>query len=373
MERAVFDFLFPTHPFGSQTLRLAAEAQQGGGDLFDIARTCREIAEGDHASWERGWIRLAERIEAKAREALARGRRITARKHFFQASQYWRMSDVFLGIDRESDRADRFRKAQSCFREAARLHSPPIEVIEVHCGGDVYDGYFCHPVDPGPGEWPAVLFLGGADAYAEEIYFSGRQLTERGWAMLLVDTPGRGSSMYLKGIPTRPDYEVPGTAAIDYLAGRPEIDAERIGLMGISMAGYYAPRVAAFDSRIKALVGWCGCYSLLTDIYDHYEGLRPTLRRLLGGVGDVEARRRLEEFTMEGIAGNIRCPTLISHAAPDRLMAVAGAKRLFSEIGAADKTLAIFDDPRLGGVAHCSHDAWAHNIPMMLDWLEERL
>ena len=59
----MFDFLFPNSAFGSQTLRLVAEAQQGGGDLFDIARCVREIEEGDHESWEREWIALATRIE----------------------------------------------------------------------------------------------------------------------------------------------------------------------------------------------------------------------------------------------------------------------------------------------------------------------
>ena len=63
----MFDFLFPTHAFGSQTLRLVAEAQQGGGDVFDIARTCREITEGDHPSWEREWIALAEREGGEVR------------------------------------------------------------------------------------------------------------------------------------------------------------------------------------------------------------------------------------------------------------------------------------------------------------------
>ena len=71
-------------------------------------------------------------------------------------------------------------------------------MITVRCGDEEYDGYFCHPVNPKPGKWPAVLFLGGADAYAEEIYFGGKQMLERGWAMLLVDTPGRGSSIYLR-------------------------------------------------------------------------------------------------------------------------------------------------------------------------------
>ena len=137
------------------------------------------------------------------------------------------------------------------FRAAANLNSPKIEVISVRCGDEQYDGYFCHPVSPKPGKWPAVLFLGGADAYAEEIYFGGKQMLERGWAMLLVDTPGRGSSMYLKGIKTRPDYEVPGKACIDYLVSRPEVDANRVALLGISMAGYYAPRVAAFEKRFE--------------------------------------------------------------------------------------------------------------------------
>ena len=54
-------------------------------------------------------------------------------------------------------------------------------------------------------------------------------------------------------------------------------------------------------------------------------------------------------------------------------MSVEGAKRLFAEIGAKDKTLKIYDQNDVGGRIHCSHDYWAHNVPYMLDWLEERL
>jgi dipeptidyl aminopeptidase/acylaminoacyl peptidase len=154
---------------------------------------------------------------------------------------------------------------------------------------------------------------------------------------------------------------------------RPEVDPNRVALLGISMAGYYAPRVAAFEKRLKALVAWSGCYSVLDDLYDWCEHLRPTCQRLLGGVDDEEARRQLKDFTMAGIAKNITCPTLITHGADDRLMHVEGARRLFNEIGAKDKTLKINDDPNDGGRIHCSHDFWAHNVPYMLDWLEEHL
>lgn len=369
----MFDFFAPTHPFGAQTLRLVAEAQQGGGDVFDIARCASRIEIGDKDSWEREWLALAGATAARAQEALAAGHARTAMQNFFHANQYYRMADVFLtGFDPK--RAQYFAKAQENFRHAARLHAPAMEVIEVRCGAETYDGYFCHPVDPAPGKWPTVFLIGGADAFAEEIFFSGRQVLSRGWALLLVDTPGRGSSMYLKGIPTRPDYEVPVTACIDWLVARPEIDPDRIALMGISLAGYYAPRAAAFEPRVKALVGWSGCYSVLTDVYEWCEGLRPVLQRLLGGVDDAEARRRLAAFTMEGVAGAITCPTLISHGGDDRLMSVAGAQRLYDEIGAADKTLEIYDGrDGHGGAIHCSHDRWAYNVPFMLDWLETRL
>lgn len=369
----MFDFLFPNHSFGGQTLRLVAEAAMGGGDVFDIARACKNIVEGDRDSWEREWLSAAERTEAKARKALAEGHEVTAMKYFFHANQYWRMSDVFLTIERNDDKARRFLKCQENFRAAAALHDPPMEVITVECGDEEYDGYFCHPFNPGPGKWPAVFFIGGADAFAEEIYFSGRAMLERGIAMLLVDTPGRGSSMYVKNIPTRPDYEVPGRACFDYLASRPEVDPDRLALMGISMAGYYAPRVAAFEDRIKAFVGWCGCYSILDDLYDFCEHLQPTVQRLLGGVSHEEARRRLAAFTMEGIAKNITCPTYITHGSTDTLMSIDGARRLFDEIGAEDKTFRLFDDEDAGGTRHCSHDRWVDNVPEMLDWLEARL
>jgi dipeptidyl aminopeptidase/acylaminoacyl peptidase len=369
----VFDFLFPNHPFGGHTLRLVAQAQQGGGDIFDIARAMRPVEAGDRDAWERAWLGLAEKTEARARAALAAGRRHTARQYFFHASNYYRMSDVLLTMAEEPKRAERFRKSQENFRAAAALHEPRIETVAVRCGAEEYSGYLCHPANPKPGKWPAVLFLGGADAYAEEIYFGGKQMIERGWAMLLVDTPGRGSSIYLKGIKTRPDYEVPGKACIDYLASRPEVDPDRIALLGISMAGYYAPRVAAFEKRIKALIGWSGCYSILDDLYDFCPHLQPVCQRLLGGVSHDEARKQLKEFTMAGIAKNITCPTLITHGDKDTLMAVAGARRLFDEISAQDKTLKIYGEADEGGRIHCSHDYWAHNLPFMLDWLEARL
>jgi dienelactone hydrolase len=217
-------------------------------------------------------------------------------------------------------------------------------------------------VDPKPGKWPAVLFLGGADAYAEEIYFGGKQMLDRGWAMLLVDTPGRGSSMYLKGIKTRPDYEVPGNACIDYLVSRPEVNANRVALLGISMAGYYAPRVAAFEKRLKALVAWSGCYSILDDLLT-VRAPQPVCQRLLGGVNTK--KRAGNSRVHHGWHREEHLPTLITHGDKDTLMSVEGAKRLFDEIGARTRRSDL-RRARRRRPHHCNHDYWAHNLPYML-------
>ena len=68
----MFDFLFPNHPFGGHTLRLVAQAQQGGGDVFDIARAMKNVEAGDKAAWERAWLELARKPRRERNKRLQR-------------------------------------------------------------------------------------------------------------------------------------------------------------------------------------------------------------------------------------------------------------------------------------------------------------
>jgi dienelactone hydrolase len=367
----MIDYFQPTNPFAAQTQRLAAEAQLGGGDLFDIDRLCRNLEPGDSEAWQAAWLQLAEATEGRADAAFAQGNDHTAAHHAFCANQYYRQSEIFMAPGDKRKR-QRFVKARNCFRAAAAVQTPAIEVVQIASGGETYDGYFCLPGAPAAAAMPVVIMIGGADAYAEENYFSGRRILDRGWAMLLVDTPGRGSSFYIKDILTRPDYEVPIAACIDYLQDRGDVDPDRLVLLGISMGGFYVARAAAFEKRLRALICWCGCYSILEDLFDFFAPLRPTLQSLVGAATEAAARAHLSAYSMEGLAANITCPTLISHGAQDLLMNVEGAKRLFEEIGSDDKTLKIWDGTE-GGTGHCSYDNWPTSIPYMLDWLKTRI
>ena len=361
---------FPDHPeLSVQTIRLIAQVAYGGADYFDAAAAAARIDPEDPESWQAEWRDLGARVERRAQEALDASHGQAALRHFLHAGSYYRQSDFFLP-GRDPRKKELFLKARACFLEAARLYDPPIETIEVPCGGERYRGYF-HAPSAGP--LPAVLLLGGADSLAEELFvLAGPELARRNIALMLVDTPGRGSTLRVDGIPTRPDYEVPVSAAVDSLAARPEVDPSRIGLLGISLGGYYAPRAAGFDDRFRAMVLWCGCFDVLADLYAFYPPIQSQMQWILGVDSDAEARDRLAAFNLRGIAGRISCPTLVSHAEGDALMDPAGARKLYEEIACADKELRLWPK-EAGGAVHCNWDSLSVALPYMLDWLADRL
>ena len=364
----MFDFFKPASPFAAQTQRLAARAQCGAADLFEIAAAAAQIEPGNLDQWIVTWTALAEGALRDANAHHAAGHARSAMTRFFHAATYYQQSDLFTpGGDPR--RAIAFRNAQSAFRAAANIDGR-IRVVTVRCGDESYEGYFCLPHESAGGPPPAVLFIGGLDAYSEETYFSGQGILERGMAMLLLDMPGRGSSIYLKGIPARPDYEVPVKAAIDWMSDQPEIDGQRIGIGGISLAGYYAPRAAAFERRCKALACWGGITSMLDDIYDYQPASHDQFQWVTGSADEASTRAALRAYDLTDVAANIMCPTFIVHGRDDRITRVQGAETLFRLIGASDKQLVVMDGP---GAGHCSYDDWREVVPMLFDWLADRL
>ncbi len=365
--------VFPGEPdWAIQTERVIAQVPFGGADIFECDRTAKKIKIGNLESWHKEWYALGRELEDAGRADLASGAIVTGKQRLLRASNYYRHADFFLPGSDPRKKSD-FVRLSACFKEAIKHHSPKIEQVQVKCGDDTYDGYFCHPANSSSKKWPTVLMIGGADSLAEELYFwGGAQMAERGMAVLIADTPGRGSSLRLKNIVSRPDYEVPVKAAIDYLVSRPEVDPNRIGCVGTSMAGYYAPRGAAFEPRIRALVLWCACYDILEDIYNWYPPIQTQLQWVVGAQNDAEAREKLKAFNLHGIAKNITCATLISHGIGDVVIRVDGAKRLHEEISSKEKVLKLWAGDE-GGSVHCNYDNWSISLPFMFDWLAKRL
>ena len=83
----------------------------------------------------------------------------------------------------------------------------------------------------------------------------GPAAVRRGYNCLLFDGPGQGRNLIRAGQPLRPDWETVVKPVIDFALTRPAVDAKRIVLAGWSFGGFRAPRAAAFEKRIAALIG----------------------------------------------------------------------------------------------------------------------
>jgi dienelactone hydrolase len=63
------------------------------------------------------------------------------------------------------------------------------------------------------------------------------------------------------------------SVGVDYLASRPEVDAERIGFLGHSYGGRMAIWLPAIDHRIRATVSHCGCVGYADSLH-HGAGIQ---------------------------------------------------------------------------------------------------
>jgi Esterase FrsA-like len=142
-----------------------------------------------HREWRRTAVELAEQERGQA----AAGHTYTAARALFRVLSYWRHSEFFFP-SHDPRREEAYTEAVRCFREAAQLFGPQIEQIGVPFEGAILDGYIVRP-DAGTEPRLTVLFLSGADSWAEELVFlGGNQFPARG-INLVVDIPGRGGSL----------------------------------------------------------------------------------------------------------------------------------------------------------------------------------
>ena len=145
-------------------------------------------------------------------------------------------------------------KAVAC-RQAALPHlRPPGERVEIPYEGKTLAGILRKPA--GVERPPVVAMAVGLDSTKEEGDAYEAPFLARGMATLIFDGPGQGEGQY--DFPIRGDYEVPAGAVIDFIETRRDLDAARVGMWGVSLGGYYAPRAAAFDKRIKACIALGG-------------------------------------------------------------------------------------------------------------------
>lgn len=378
-----FTYYPGNYRWSAEMLVILSAASFGGPDICEAERTVRPLRGrvGDDEAWFRAWCKGGDGLRARAMAAESAGHALTASSNYLRASFAYQSADHFRQ-PKDDDALAAYRDSLECFRKFAALTDRPrIEVVELPSEAGSFPAYFVHAENTTGGRNPCVVRFGGFDTQKEMQYMRGTtELTRRGFSVLLVDGPGQGEAIRFRGLHMRHDFEVAGSAALDYLATRGDIDMERVAILSMSLGGYYAPRCAAMDPRYRACIAW----GAIWDYYATWQRRIASLEEaalpvpadhLLWACGVPtfeEALKKLEGFRLDGIAQRVECPFLLLHGSEDAQVPTADAQKLFDAVGSMDKTFRIFT-PEEGGSQHCQRDNLALAVDVVCDWLEEKL
>ncbi len=359
-----------------------------GGHPSEIERICRRLAEpgtrtGSEATEEflAVWSAKADQLAERARGELERGRELTAGDLLRRASVYY-LTGERMASRHFPPRWDAYRSGLDAFAQGIRLGRRNCELVEVPYEDTSLPALFIRATNAARPA-PTVVAYNGLDSTKEMVYGSGlaQQLSRRGYATLIVDHPGSGEALRLRGLVGRHDSEHWSGPVVDYLQTRPEVDPERIGVAAWSLGGYYAPRAAASEKRFKVCVAWGANFNWgeLQRRRLAREGDRPVphywdhVQWVFGMSSREEFMAFVPSMTLEPVIGKITVPFLITHGADDTQVPVEFAHAQYERaVNSPSRELRIFTADE-GGSMHCSADNMLGATTFISDWIAEQL
>ena len=368
-------------------------ALNSGGTIDEVDRACRPIRDaatrGEDAGTEdflRAWSTLVDQLSTDAEAAEAAGRLRTAGQLYFRSSSYLSVAERMLS-NSNPDRIPAYKRILELTDKAQRLIDPATTRVEIPYNADdaapgaFLPAYFTKAVRADGSPAPVVIQWNGLDSTKEHQYTSGfcQELAARGISTLMVDTPGTGEALRLQGLVARPDSEVFAHACVDWLVERDDVDADRIGLVGWSLGGYYAPRAAAFEKRLALVVAWGANHdwgAVQRSRLDR-EGERPVphyWEHVLWVWGYDDLGKFIEfadQINLDGVVEKIDIPFLITHGENDRQIPLHYAHRSYEQATSSPKReLRVFTADE-GGSEHVSLDHLPLASSFVADWIDE--
>lgn len=330
-----------------------------GVDYNDFVRTTSAIRRWE--DWLDAWVRTGDVHAELAREAERRGRRVTAGEAWVRAALCYHFAKFVWTVDPQRYRETTIRSVEA-LRAAHRHLDPTARRLEIPFEGKTLFANLRRP--PQVRRPPVVLLIPGLDSTKEEFFYWENTFLVRGMATVSVDGPGQGETGFHTHI--RPDYEVAVRAVLDHLSAEPDLDLGRVGAVGVSLGGYYAPRAAAFEPRVRAVAAIGGPYSFGA----RWDGLpaltREAFRFHAGAADEAEAREKALQLDPGPVLPRLRQPLLVVFGQQDALFPWQDAERVAREAPSGEFVLY----PEGNHV--CNNIPYKYR-PLVADWMAEQL
>jgi hypothetical protein len=287
--------------FDGQLQRSVAKCDSGMANVGECLEIASQITPGDRDSWFQAWSSFAGRLVLQADQARAGGHDVSARDALLRAAEYHRQSFFFHRDDLHCrELRTGYAASVAAFRAAMPLLPHDAQVLD----GEL-SGYLFTPSGT-TSRLPTLLHIGGYDGTAEELYASVAPALARGYAFAAIDGPGQGGELYDRGVVMRPDWEHVVPTMFDALVAHPHVDPTRVVLVGRSFGGALAPRGAAGEQRLAALVVDPGQF-------DMGATLRARLGELMDRVDDPAADAQFDSLMSIPAVHGLFAPRMVTH------------------------------------------------------------
>jgi dienelactone hydrolase len=376
---------FPTNYVWNLSIDLAIEMGARIGEIEAMCAPLQEAARQPDAEGTRAfreaWVEMADRLCELAQEDERRGRLLSAGAKYKRASVYLLTSERMLAHD-SPGRLELYRRELELFAKGTALAGDHCERVEIPYNGGHLSGLYVRARNA-PERAPLLVQVNGLDSTKEMKYFVGLPawLAERGVSSLIVDQPGTGEALRLHDMHAVFDSERWASPIVDWLETRGDVDAQRIGMEGVSLGGYYCPRAVAFEPRFACGVVW-GANHDWRDVQKKRllrEGDFPVPHYWkhvcwVWGAKDIDDFMRIaEDVHLDGVLDRIRVPFLVTHGEKDSQIPLAWAQRTYDQlVNSPQRELKIFTE-REGGAQHASFDNSINAGHYIADWVAETL
>jgi pimeloyl-ACP methyl ester carboxylesterase len=374
-------------PFPNYVWNLSTNlALMCGGNIGEIDAACRPIIDAAKNGEDAGtalffdsWIDVANKVLASADADLAKGRELSAGIKYQRAAGYLLCAERMQSRD-YAPRWEAYNNGLAYFKKGVELQGADVEFVQIPYEGSYYTALFV-PAKGVDGPAPCVVSCNGLDSMKEQIYGAGNPEANavRGMHTLVIDQPGTGEALRNLGHVGRYDAEAWGSAALDYLLTRDDVDPKKIGMFGLSLGGYYAPRVASMDDRFAlcCVMGANHNWGEMQERRLQREGDNP-VPHYWDHVMWVFGKETMEEFMdwapnmdLTPVIDRMKCPFFIMHGGGDRQIPVEYAEQSRDQAVNAAEVEYFVTGPEHFEVEHCGADNGTFQRDMLADWMAE--